>query len=73
MLHNVKFFTAKSYKLLEPSSFALTLNRFNIKLTINSRETMKLDTKNVRTYDKDGFKRRAACLCVRVDPESQVS
>ena len=48
----------------------MTRYRYNIKLT---NETMKIDTKKLRTYDEDGFTRRAACLCVRVDPESQVS
>lgn len=26
----------------------------------------------VRIYDKDGFRRRAACICVRSDAESEV-
>lgn len=28
---------------------------------------------SIRTYDKDGFRRRAACVCVKDDSESEVS
>lgn len=33
---------------------------------------MKLKPNQTRTYDVDGFKRRAACLCVRNDQEEEV-
>ena len=29
--------------------------------------------KLVRTYDKDGYRRRAACLCVKNNIEAEVS
>ena len=29
--------------------------------------------KQIRTYDQDGFRRRAACLCVHDPDESEVS
>lgn len=29
--------------------------------------------KQTRTYDRDGYRRRAACLCVRSADESEVS
>lgn len=28
---------------------------------------------SIRTYDEDGFRRRAACLCVRNELEDEVS
>lgn len=28
---------------------------------------------SIRIYDKDGFRRRAACICVRSDAETEVS
>lgn len=28
---------------------------------------------STRVYDKDGFRRRAACICVRSDAETEVS
>lgn len=29
--------------------------------------------KQLRIYDKDGFRRRAACICVRSEEENEVS
>ncbi len=34
---------------------------------------MKLKSNQTRTYDGDGFKKRAACLCFRNDTEQEVS
>lgn len=34
---------------------------------------MKIKVDQVRTYDNAGYRRRAACLCVRSDCESEVS
>lgn len=34
---------------------------------------MKCKANQTRTYDGDGFKRRAACLCLRNEKEDEVS
>lgn len=34
---------------------------------------VKKKTKTLRTYDQDGFQRRAACLCFRDESEQEVS
>lgn len=36
-------------------------------------DMMKLKSNQTRTYDGDGFKKRAACLCFRNDTEEEVS
>ena len=33
---------------------------------------MKNKPNSIRTYDSDGFRRRAACVCVRDDSEIEV-
>lgn len=34
---------------------------------------MKLKSNQTRTYDGDGYKKRAACLCFRSEAEEEVS
>lgn len=34
---------------------------------------MKLKSNQTRTYDGDGYKKRAACLCFRSETEEEVS
>lgn len=34
---------------------------------------MKLKSNQTRTYDGDGYKKRAACLCFRSEQEEEVS
>lgn len=36
-------------------------------------EMMKLKSNQTRTYDGDGYKKRAACLCFRSEAEEEVS
>jgi len=36
-------------------------------------EMMKLKSNQTRTYDGDGYKKRAACLCFRSEDEQEVS
>lgn len=35
-------------------------------------EMMKLKSNQTRTYDGDGYKKRAACLCFRNESEEEV-
>ena len=34
---------------------------------------MKIKIDQIRTYDEDGFRQRAACLCFKSECESEVS
>lgn len=43
------------------------MNCFGIKF-----QMVKEKPNSTRIYDKDGFRRRAACICVRSDAEAEV-
>lgn len=47
----------------------------NIAVLLNfyAPEMMKLKSNQTRTYDGDGYKKRAACLCFRSESEEEVS
>lgn len=40
---------------------------------ISPVKMVKEKPNSIRLYDEDGFRRRAACICVRSDAESEVT
>lgn len=42
------------------------------KQVLNCFKMVKEKPNSIRIYDKDGFRRRAACICVRSDAEAEV-
>lgn len=49
-------------------SFGVTVN-----ISAQKKEMVKEKPNQIRTYDEDGFRLRAACICVRDETEQEVS
>ena len=48
-------------------------SRYNYNNIINNNNMVKEKANSIRMYDSEGYRRRAACICVKSDLEDEVS